>query len=266
MEFSDDEAEAEHKRRVKQKKIEKRGGRMQQNGGSGRGAHPLQQQTPYDASNGISYDDADDDGPYKPLSRPAGYADSVGRSEAPQEGSYSGERPSPNQNRDQFRGRGRSERGRGRGDRGRGRGGYQNHRGGNNGYSLPPQSQRIQQPVSSPGMFPQAPFQPQGSGFAPASPPIVPPPTFFNIPSAQQYSPHQPQLPAWPQFPPPTFPQQPYSQPFQSGQSWPNMPAAPALNGGAFINPAFFNKQTPPAGQWNNQGQGRGRGNGGAQR
>jgi H/ACA ribonucleoprotein complex non-core subunit NAF1 len=266
MEFSDDEAEAEHKKRVKQKKTEKRGGKMQQSGGSGR-AHPLQQQrTPYDACNGISYDDADDDGPYKPLSRPAGYADSVGRSEAPQEGSYSGERLSPNQNRDQFRGRGRGDRGRGRGDRGRGRGGYQNHRGGSNGYSLPPPSERNQLPPSGPGMFSQAPFQLQGSGFTAVSPPIVPPPNFFNMPSAQQYSPHQPQLPAWTQFPPPPFSQQPYSQPFQNGQSWPNIPAAAASNGGAFINPAFFNNQNPPAGQWNNQGQGRGRGNGGAQR
>jgi H/ACA ribonucleoprotein complex non-core subunit NAF1 len=268
MEFSDDEAEAEHKRRVKQKRIEKRGGRLQQNGGSGRGSHPLQQQhTPYDAINGISYDDADDDGPYKPLSRPAGYADSVGRSEAPQEGNYSSERTSPNQNRDQFRGRGRGDRGRGRGDHGRGRGGYQNQRSGSNGYSLPPQSQRNQPPPSSPGMFPQTPFQPQGSCFTPASPPIVPPSNFFNMPSTQRYSPRQPQLPSWPQFPPPPFPQQPYSQPFQSGQSWPNMPAAAALNSGAFINPAFFNNQTPSPGQWSNQGQGqgRGRGNGGAQ-
>jgi H/ACA ribonucleoprotein complex non-core subunit NAF1 len=264
MEFSDDEKEAEHKRRVKQKRLEKRGGKVQQNGGSGRGGHPLQQQqhNPYDASNGISYDDADDDGPYKPLSRPAGYADSVGRSEAPQEGGYSGERPKFNQNRDPFRGRGRGDRGRGRGDRGRGRGGYQNQRGGGNGYSLPPQSQQYQAPPSSPGTFP-SPFQPQGSGLSPASPPGVSPPNFFNMPSAQQYSPHQPQLPAWPQFAPmPPFQQQPYSQPFQSGQSWPNIPPATTFNG-AFINPAFFNNNhASPPGQWNNQGQGRGRGRG----
>lgn len=271
IEFSDDEKEAEHKRRVKQKKLEKRGGKIQQNGGSGRGGHPLQQQhTPYDASNGISYDDAEDEGPYKPLSRPAGYADSVGRSEAPQEGGYSGERPNFNQHRDQSRGRGRGDRGRGRGDRGRGgRGGYQNNRGGGTGYSLPPQSQQYQAPSSSSTVF-QSPFQPQGMGLAPTSPPIVSPPNFFNMASTQQYSPHQPQLPAWPQYPSmPTFPQQQYSPPFQSGQSWPNMPAAP-LNGGAFINPAFFNNnnnnQTSPSGHWNTQGQGqargRGRGNG----
>ncbi len=263
MEFSDDEAEAEHKRRVKQKRMDKRGGKMQQNGGLGRG-HPLQQHTPYDASNGISYDDADDDGPYKPLSRPAGYADSVGRSEAPQEGSYSGERPSNIQNRDQFRGRGRGDRGRGRGDRGRGRGGYQNQRGGSSGYSLPPQPQRNQTPSSSPGMFPPAPFQPQGRGFTLTSPPVVPPQNFFNMPSPQQYSPHQPQLAAWPQFHPPPFQQQPYSQSFQNGQNWPNMPPAAPSNGGAFINPAFFNNgQIPQPGQWNSQGQGRGRGTSG---
>jgi H/ACA ribonucleoprotein complex non-core subunit NAF1 len=263
MEFSDDEAEAEHKRRVKQKRLEKRGGKMQQNGGSGRGGHPLQQEhTLYDASNGISYDDAEDDGPYKPLARPAGYADSVGRSEAPQEGGYSGEKSNFNQHRDQFRGRGRGDRGRGRGDRGRGRGGYQNQRGGGNGYSLPPQSQHYQAPSPGPGAF-SPPFQPQGTGLTPASPPDVSPPNFFNMPSAQQYSPHQPQLPAWPQFPPmPPFQQQAFPQPFQGGQSWPNMPGAAPLNG-TFINPAFFNNnQTPPPGQWNNQGQGRGRGRG----
>ncbi len=264
IEFSDDEKEAEHKRRVKQKRQEKRGGKMQQNNGPGRGSHPLQQQhTSYDASSGINYDEADDDGPYKPLSRPIGYADSVRRSEAPQEGGYSGERPNFNQNRDQFRGRGRGDRGRGRGDRGRGRGGYQDRRGGGNGYSLPPQSQQYQVPPSSPGSFP-SPYQSAGNGPSPASPPTVTPPNFFNMPSAQQYSPHQPQLPTWPQFPPmPPSQQQAYPQPFQTGQSWPNMAPAAPLNGGAFINLAFFNNtRNPPPGQWNNQGQGRGRGRG----
>jgi len=263
MEFSDDEAEAEHKRRVKQKKLEKRGGKTQQNGGSGRGGHPLQQQhTPYDASKGISYDDAEDDGPYKPLARPAGYADSVGRSEAPQKGAYSGERPIFNQSKEQLRVRGRGDRGRGRGDRGRGRGGYQNQRGGGNGYSLPPQPQKYQAPSPGPGVFP-SPFQSQGTGLSPGSPPGMSTPNLFNMPSSQQYSPQQPQLPAWPQFPPiPPFQQQPYTQSFQGGQGWPNMPGAAPLNG-AFINPAFFtNNQTPSPGQWNNQGQGRGRGRG----
>jgi H/ACA ribonucleoprotein complex non-core subunit NAF1 len=266
MEFSDDEAEAEHKRRVKQKRLEKRGGKMQQNGGSGRGGHSSQQHAPYDVSNGINYDDADDDGPYKPLARPVGYADSVGRSEAPQESVYSGERSNFNQNRDQFRGRGRGDRGRGRGDRGRGRGGYQNQRAGGNGYSLPPQSQQYQVPSPGRGPFSST-FQPQGTGLAPAPTPGVSPPNIFNLTSAQQYSPHQPQLPAWPQFPSMApFQQQAFSQPFQGGHNWPNMPGAAPLNG-AFINPAFFNSnQTPPPGQWNNQGQGlgRGRGNGGA--
>ncbi|KAG4436795.1 hypothetical protein IFR05_007729 [Cadophora sp. M221] len=97
MEFSDDEAEAEHKRRVKQKRIERRGGKMQ-NGGSGRGGHPLQQhQTPYDSSKPISYDDAEEDGPYRPLTRPAGFENSVGHGEAPQEGAYTGTYDRPNQ-------------------------------------------------------------------------------------------------------------------------------------------------------------------------
>src|SRR5271170_2575845 len=104
---------------------------------------------------GLSYDDADDR-PYKPLSRPAGFADTVGRSEAPQEGVGYGDRdhrgnkedsPSQHQAREQYgRGRGRGDRGRGRGDRGRGndrgrgRGGFQERR--NDGFSQPPHEQR----------------------------------------------------------------------------------------------------------------------------
>ncbi|RDW91923.1 hypothetical protein BP5796_01317 [Coleophoma crateriformis] len=260
IEFSDDEAEAEHKRRVKQKKLERRGGKMQQNGNSGRGGHghPLQQQhSAYDASVGIKYDD-EEDGPYKPLARPAGFADTVGRSEAPEEGGYQfkNERPSRG-GHDQGRGRGRGDRGRGRGrgnDRGRGRGGSGNSQ---------PQGRRDDahsHPQPGPAGYanPQsmAAFQPPppGTTFPMAFPP--PPPNYYNPAAAQaQYSPQQPQM--WPQFPaqPPSqqqYPPQPYMQP-----GWPN-------NGttGAFINPAFFAAQN--ANQWNPQGQNQGGpGNGG---
>ncbi len=236
MEFSDDEAEAEHKRRVKQKRLEKRGGKMQQNGGSGRGGHPLQQQhSPHDASNGISYDD-NDDGPYKPLTRPAGYADSVSRSEAPQEGSYQGsnnDRSPPN--REQFRGRGRGDRGRGRGDsgrgRGRGRGGYQDRRNENDGNSHP-QPPRNHASPPNPGSFQSPSFPPyQQQAQAPS---MMMNPNFYM---QQQYSPLQPQLPTWPPFIQPRG-----HQSFQN--MWPNMPPPPPpLPGGAFINPAFFNNQ-----------------------
>ncbi|TVY24918.1 H/ACA ribonucleoprotein complex non-core subunit [Lachnellula hyalina] len=275
MEFSDDEAEMEHKRRVKQAK-RGRGGKSQQNGGSSRGGHPLQQhQTPYDASRGLDYDDADDDGPYKPLSRPVGYADSIGRSEAPEEGAYQGgpNGNTHNQNRDTSRGRGRGDRGRGRGDRGRGdrvrgRGGYQDRRGGSSGHSLPPQGRpNYPQPPPnpSPGQNFTPQFQPQGRGFhlpAQTSPSV--PPTGYNNAA---YSPHQPQLPAWP-FPPP--PQ--YQQPFTNMPNmpnmpnmWPTMPPQAPLHSGAFINPAFFgHAQGGAPNQWNPQGQQDGRGRGGS--
>lgn len=272
MEFSDDEAEAEHKRRVKQAK-RGRGGKMQQNGGPGRGGHPLQQQhTPYDTSKGLSYDEADDDGPYKPLPRPAGFADSVGRSEPPEEGAYQGgaNANTHSQNRDNFRGRGRGDRGRGRGDRGRGdrgrgRGGFQDRRGGGSGYSLPPQSQPSFSPPLANGQSYSLPFQQPGGGF-----PNQPPQTGYNN---TQYSPQQPQLPAWPQFPP----QPPYQQPFDTPNAsvtpaaqemwntWKNMFSQAPQPSGAFINPAFFNNpQGGAPNTWNPQGQGRGRGRGGS--
>ncbi|KAK2630533.1 hypothetical protein QTJ16_001353 [Diplocarpon rosae] len=247
IEFSDDEAEAEHKRRVKQKKNEKRGGRAQQNGS--RGGHPLQQHhTPHDATNGINYDDAEDDGPYRPLARPAGFENSIGlgRGEAPQEsapGTYA--RP----NRDQFRGRGRGgerlrgDRSRGSGDRGRGRDGYQERRGGQSkGQSLPPRPHGFTQPPA-PFQSPQYQQPTQGRDFSQATPPV---PNFF-IPQGA-YPLQQPQMP-WPQFSQPPFP-----QPNQNRQnSWQD-PAAPpqpgAPPGGAYLNPAFW------PGQWNSQNGG----------
>ncbi|KAH7384935.1 Gar1/Naf1 RNA binding region-domain-containing protein [Cadophora sp. MPI-SDFR-AT-0126] len=246
MEFSDDEAEAEHKRRVKQKRIERRGGKMQ-NGGSGRGGHPLQQQhTPHDSTRPISYDDTEEDGPYRPLARPAGFENAVGHGEAPQEAAYTGNYD--RQNREQFRGRGRGGdrgrgdrgRGRGRGDRGRGRGGYEDRRG--SGYSLPPRPQSYSQPPSAypPGQYQQP---PQARDFSQASPAPPAVPSYFMPPAA--YSPQQPQM-AWPQFPPQ------FQQPFQNAQNpWQPPPGTstqgPPPPGGAFINPAFL------PGQWNNQ-------------
>jgi H/ACA ribonucleoprotein complex non-core subunit NAF1 len=254
IEFSDDEAEAEHKRRIKQKKIERRGGRTQQNSGPARGGHQLQQQQiAYDPMVGLSYDD-EDDGPYKPLSRPAGFADTVGRSEALQEGvGYSGrdqrgnkeDSPSQHQTREPYgRGRGRGDRGRGRGDRGRGsdrgrgRGGFQERR--NDGFSQPPHEQRYNgysQPTHGSPMSPH------------------PPPNNYNY-----YSPQQTHSPAG--YPVPLFqhqqayvPQQQYQHPQQYApvsppqHGWPNMAPSPTMPTGAYINPAFFGNQQQPSGQ-----------------
>jgi H/ACA ribonucleoprotein complex non-core subunit NAF1 len=262
IEFSDDEAEAEHKRRIKQKKIERRGGKMQQNNGPRRGGHSTHQsQAPYDASIGLSYDD-EDEGPYKPLSRPAGFASSAGRSEAAQEGAGYGNRDqrggtddshSPRQSRDsQGRGRGRGDRDRGRGDRGRdsdrgrGRGGFQDRRNDNypqqrqddrnSGYSRPPQG--------------------------PPMPPIFPQNTYnYNQAPQEQYNPQQPHYAAAyptspPQFQRPQsymgqvpYPQQPAYPPAVPPP--PGWPSAAPMPTGAFINPAFFGgAQQPSAQPW----------------
>ncbi|KAI4239347.1 MAG: hypothetical protein LQ352_007803, partial [Teloschistes flavicans] len=98
MEFSDDEAEAEYKRRVKQEKLARKGGRggredgfsKPARGGRGgrRGGYPNQY---LDARNGaepppINYDDNNDgDDLYTPLARPSNLHEIMGRGEAPQE-------------------------------------------------------------------------------------------------------------------------------------------------------------------------------------
>ncbi|PQE31670.1 hypothetical protein CJF32_00007215 [Rutstroemia sp. NJR-2017a WRK4] len=247
MEFSDDEAEMEHKRKIKQKRMEKRGGKMQQNGGSGHSGHPLQQSsTPGDSSVGLSYDEAED-GPYKTLARPAGYTGGAG-GEAPQEGSHHNRQ---NHRGDGGRSRGRGRGDRGRGDRGRGRGvGGHNDR--NKGYSLPPQMQTnngFAPPNPSPGGFFNAQPPPLLQGYSP-SPQPYPQNNLYNNANTPQYSPQQPQM--WPPYPQ-NF-QQGYQQPFTNPPNvWPGMPPPPPLPSGAFINPAFFNQMGAPN-QWNQPG------------
>jgi H/ACA ribonucleoprotein complex non-core subunit NAF1 len=241
VEFSDDEAELEYKRRLKQRKVDKRGGKTQQLGGPSRGGHPLKQgQTYSNAGKGLNYDDAEDEGLYTPLARPSGFADTVGRNEAPQEGSY------VDRNRDQFRGRGGGVRARTRGDRARGD---------SNGYSLPPQGHQNGYYAQPGGTFSQSPLPNFHGGYPP--PPQGPPASNnFNSPSQNEYSPQQPLL--WPHIAPQhPYQQQSYQQTFQNMQSgWPNMPSAAPLPSGAFINPAFFNgMQTAGANQFYQQGQ-----------
>jgi H/ACA ribonucleoprotein complex non-core subunit NAF1 len=272
MEFSDDEAEAEHKRKVKQARLDRRGGRIQHNGASSRGGHPLQHNNTYDPSKGISYDDAEDDGPYRTLSRPPGFANSNGHSEAPQEGQYLPGMNvySQNQYRDQLRGRGRGDRGRGRGDRGRGRGGHHKERrgGGNNGYSQSPQAHQSAGQVQSQSTFQQPQFSPQ-AGHHPQFQSF--PQNLAAVPSFgsnSEYSPSQPQLPGWPSFvPPPPFPPPPFQQSFPNMPNIPNIPngglANPAASG-TFVNPAFFSSAQQGNQNQNSWSQNqRGRGSGG---
>ena len=155
LEFSDDEAEAEHKRRAKQERQARRAGREEWNdsgarrgrtdqggrndrGGrgnrgdgyskgprrghlQGEGRGHFHQTDSRDTSSPImNYDDNDDgDDLYTPLARPPNLHEIMGRGEAPQESLNDHVNGNPGVQRFQ-RGGGRSERGRGRGDRGRG--------------------------------------------------------------------------------------------------------------------------------------------------
>lgn len=225
IEFSDDEAEMEHKRKIKQKKLERRG--IKPGGRGDRAPHPLRQEQAYNPAFGISYDD-EEDGPYKPLARPSGYASTVGQTEAPQEGvGHQGRRPSnATSERPSFGARGRGG-GRGRGsDRGRGRGGADRGRGGF-GHSAPPQPQH---------QYPPAPAD------APKDPRKAP---GYVAPPAAQYPayPAYGQAPAPPagQYQMPQYGAQQFMQYPPSPQGWVPPPPPPmAGQQGAYINPAFF--------------------------
>lgn len=212
MEFSDDEKEAEHKRAAKQKKKDK------WNKGKGAAAakdpHPLRQEVLPDG--GLNYDDnnEDDDGPYKPLARPAGF----GSAPVPETYEPAPGRPFQRGRRGDSRGRGsRGRGGPGRGGRGA-RGGFAQPR---DGYSLPPQG------PPQPAAAPHSPW----SGTAPPAPQLAVPPAApaFGFPFA-----------GWPQPPNPSggpaaVPPPPPGWPVQ------NQPGEPAQPGAApFVNPAFF--------------------------
>ncbi|EQB54350.1 hypothetical protein CGLO_05834 [Colletotrichum gloeosporioides Cg-14] len=224
MEFSDDEKEAEHKRQAKQKKKDARarngGGERPARGGGAREPHPLRNEVSAGPSDGgLNYDD-EDDGPYKPLTRPPGFGQVPPMqqtfSQEPEPGRFGGRRGG----RGDFRGRGDRGRGRGRG----GRGGF-GQREGRDGYSMPQQRHQEQQSQGQWGGNNnnyQQPQQPQQQTTpAPAAP-------TFNFPFPGM--PPQQGGQGFPAVPPPPPP----GWPAQGGQTGQN-PAA-----GAYINPAFF--------------------------
>ncbi|KHN97029.1 H/ACA ribonucleoprotein complex, subunit Gar1/Naf1 [Metarhizium album ARSEF 1941] len=207
MEFSDDEREAEYKRSLKQKKKDKWKSKHEAKagGGGGREAHPSSRRVPADgglADGGLNYDD---DGPYKPLTRPPGFGSGPASGEshepAPRSGSGRGRDADA---------RGRAGRGRGAG-RGGGRGGHGSSS--RDGYSLPPQG--------SQKYSPQNPSQPPAQQ-APAPPAVHS--LGFQFPAWPQPPAAQAQYPVLPPPPPPGWPAQGLGQ-------------AGASN--AFVNPAF---------------------------
>lgn len=150
LEFSDDEKEAEHRRKLKQAKQARREGRVADSDGfskgpgrgndrhgnnkrgrSGqRGARSDRGHRSYGVSETLDYGDLEVDGPYNPLSRPTNLHEMMGINEAPTESRQDG----GSSHRGNCGGRGPQERARGsgRGDRGRGwrdgRGSQRNHR------------------------------------------------------------------------------------------------------------------------------------------
>ncbi|KAK9778600.1 putative H/ACA ribonucleoprotein complex non-core subunit NAF1 [Seiridium cardinale] len=240
MEFSDDEKEMAYKRELK----EKRKARQMAKGGGdasrgGRGG----QQGVHLVPASLSYDD-EDDGPYRPLSRPSNFGQGApafthGAPESHDGNSYRG-------GRSDHRGRGRA-RAHDRGGRGS-RGNRGNQRGGS-GYSQPPRTQGYPQPAQQ-SQQPQQPFPyPPPPQFGAAQGYPVPP-QFFGASGAQAPAPTFP-FPSWPQPPqnlPANYVPPPPPQFQQQGQ-----PAQPTN----FFNPAMLaNLQSQYQGQ--NQGQNHG--------
>ena len=240
MEFSDDEEEAEHKRRLKLAKQNRNKdpsdlngfSPKDQNGRGGMRGNPRGRATNRGARGGrhgherapypppqqqvatLNYDD-EEDGPYRPLSRPASLANPGAPQEPPQEQSQSN-------NHIQFsRGRGdRNDRGRGnqRGDRnhakndrgrgrdrnfgrGGGRGDHSQQHGSPSHNSRPGSSHSHHGPASN-FTTPQPQFgQGQNNQFPPRLPVVA---SFAPLPPPFPQGPALPgQAPTWPQFPPP---------------------------------------------------------------
>ena len=264
LEFSDDEAEAEHKRRVKMQRQQKRMGRDGQSerfsrgprGGRGgisrergrggisymqngfAGTTELQEPAPNPAEVGLKYDDAGNDMSvdaedlYTPLARPTNLHEMMGPRAVPTENprpQWGGDKGS----RGRGRGRGNREGGRGFGrGRGQGHGGF-----GNRGTYRQPGG--FQQP--SPNGLPPWPSL-QSNGFvAPATPQQNPYTTV--IPNQQ---PVYPTFQA--QYPHQNNQQQAFQhqqQQQQSSYTQPSLgqipsPNSPSIPPGAHINPAFF--------------------------
>lgn len=254
LEFSDDEAEAEYKRKLKHERQAKKdarsgvpdgfsrghGGRGGNRGrGRGRGKndhrggrsgdHPRNHN-----SVGINYDDMDTDEPYTPLARPSDLHEMMGRNEAPIEnrnGRFDAASGGPERGtRDHGTDRGE----RGRGDRSRdhrgGRGGQPGRDSLNNTGHEAPLQNRNQYASSQypPPQMDSRPFYPSQPQFQPSSQTI--------------YGQQQTGYPLM-QNNPPNYgfnfaqPNQQFQYPYQSLGPHSAIPNVPP---GAFINPAFF--------------------------
>ncbi|RHZ46675.1 RNA-binding snoRNP assembly protein NAF1 [Aspergillus thermomutatus] len=216
IEFSDDEAEAEYKRRLKQKRQERKEARNE-NGGPSRGRKGPPGPSKLSQTE-LNYDDtpAAEDG-YTPLARPKNLHEMMGQQEAPVEGEGSSRNPAFRGGR----GRGRGS-DRGRGNCGRGAGGSRDTREHSSYHDRPPYSQQ-QRPF-------EAQAQPSDYNQQPGYPPAQQ--NIYGMPQQFQPFAQQPQL-AFPQGNLPTqfnF-QMPFQQAYQQPNFYQNFPA---------INPLFL--------------------------
>lgn len=227
MEFSDDEKEAEYKRQLKAKKRGNKAGRG--------GREPGHQTNPLSNSNGpappsgsgsaLNYDE-DEDGPYKPLARPANFGQGLPPSLpqlppkpemgfGPSRGGH-GHRGSSRGGRGDFRGDFRG--GRGRGGRGRDRGGgdRRHDRGGYGGQRSYGQTSSPPNSYSSP-----RPAQPPQPNQPPQNPHLPPPPYGANPHAIPPPPPNQ-----WPAAGSPYVPPPPVPHLYGRGQGAQHQPAA----------------------------------------
>ncbi|KAK8105580.1 uncharacterized protein PG998_003943 [Apiospora kogelbergensis] len=250
MEFSDDEKEQAYKRELKEKKRARnpnKGGAANGPPGKrgGRGGNHDSSSHPAADPGSLKYDDEeDDDGPYRPLARPAGFGTGAAPpAVSPFTHGPGGAHRGGGRGDHRGRGRGRSDRG-GRGGRGYHRGGESSHSQQSRSYGQEPQSAPQQQQFPNFGVPPPPQFA-QGS----YPPPL---PQFYGGAAGQQAAAPAPfPFPAWPQnmaqnFVPPPPPQ------FQQQQSQPQNAQNPA-----FYNPAFLaalqqlqGQGAPQNGQW----------------
>jgi H/ACA ribonucleoprotein complex non-core subunit NAF1 len=223
MEFSDDEEEAEYKRKLKQKRQERKEARD-----GPKGKKPAPGPSKLNQTE-LNYDDAGGEEGYTPLARPTNLHEMMGAREAPVEGNE----------RAATRGRGRGRGDRGRGGRGRGGAG----RGGRD-WDQERRPQQSHEPQAQPHAQPQAQPQPAPYGQPvyqqPQQPAYGMPQPFAAYAQYAQQPAQNPQFPQQQQFGQGgAQPQYPFQFPFQPAQmqqsGFQNTP-----HGAPHINPLFL--------------------------
>lgn len=238
IEFSDDEAEADHKKRLKEAKQSTRGGRQASNDGKSKAvqhgrthsSRPDIGLTQSHESSTMNYDDE----LYTPLPRPSDLHHATGRGEAPVEvlnTPYAAGRGSHPSRPQRNRGWDREHRGQSRGDHGRGgRGGF-DHRS-HSGPAARPRGNPFRPPTWSEGRT-------VGTGTPRYGPNYVQTPSFYS-PASLPQQPTPAQIPSsYSQAP---LPEQAASVLTSSPYAHASLPQQ--INSGPY--PALFNPQTSP--------------------